>query len=132
MKQPKEQELLRIMKGLQVTREQAIQIWKEDEGLEVNEEQEELVEKTKGMKLDLGAKSQEVIDKATSKEKKTRTKKPNETKRKIIQYLFEGLSTQGVTPQITNQEKYIEFDLEGNHYTINLVQKNKNKRIQYN
>lgn len=130
MKKPSEKELQRIMTGLKVTKEEALQIWKEDEGIETNEEQEALVQKTKGQKLDLGAKSEKTIEKVKNGKKREPPKrKANETKKQIIQWLFQKLNEQKVTPQITNDEKYIEFDLNGEHYTISLIQKRKKKEV---
>ena len=72
------------MKALKLTREEAIEMWLEDEGYLDNEEQNELDEKAKKVKIDHGASA---IDKTEKKEKKPREIKVSDEK----QALFAGI-----------------------------------------
>ena len=72
------------MKALKLTREEAIEMWLEDEGYLDNEEQIKLNEKAKKIKIDHGASA---VDKTQKKEKKPREIKVSDEK----QALFAGI-----------------------------------------
>lgn len=128
------------MKGLGVTKEEAIQIWLEDNGELINEEQEALDKKASKVKIDHGATSQAVIDKkmaagtpkefkydkAKEKTQKERVKKANDDKAAIIAILAEALGDFGVEAlNIENAEKIVKFEMNGKKFTLNLVQNRK-------
>jgi hypothetical protein len=63
--------------------------------------------------------------KSEKKVRKPREKKENLTKKQIIAAIREGLDTYmpGISRlEVTNDEKYIEIDVDGKHFTVNLVQ----------
>lgn len=105
------------MRILQITREEAIKQYLEDEGYLTNEEQETLVEKTKGMKLNTGAAS------GKPRKKVSRERKPDEEKEKIIEIVKIALENAGFQPKVTNKSKIIEFSIEENQYKLDLIKK---------
>lgn len=117
--------LERCMKALNISKEEAITMYLEDEGILVNEEQQELVEKTKGQKLS-GAKA---VDKP--KKKRAATKKVDEVKKSIIEYLemalndYEDFQIENV--KITNDQKIIEFEVDGAHFKLDLIKQRQKK-----
>ena len=114
-------EINKSMKILGLTKDEAIQMWLEDEGYLENAVVEELTAKAKENKINHEAR-------ATNSEKKVRKpreKKENLTKKQIIAAMREGLDTYmpGISRlDVTNDEKYIEIDVDGKHFTVNLVQ----------
>lgn len=63
--------------------------------------------------------------KGEKKERKTREKKENPLKKEIIQAIFAGISEKyynNGTISITNDEKYIDFTIDGRNFTVNLVE----------
>ena len=122
----------RIMKGLDCTKDEAIQIWLEDEEVIINTEQKALDDKAKASDVTRtihDAISQKVVDKrmATTTEKK-KTTKPQPDKEKLIssiKVLLEGMcansggSHEDVT--VVNPTKVIQFVYNGKPYKIDLT-----------
>lgn len=121
-----DKDLERIIKGLKVTQEEAIQIWLEDEGIIINEEQEALVKKGKEndiLRTIHDAESARVTAKKMSGEtKRKRTVKPQPDKEHIISTIAEMLTTNGATDiNIENATKIVTFVYNGAPYKINLT-----------
>ena len=111
------------MKVLELTKEQAIEMWLEDEGYLENEEVEALTKKAKENKaVDHGAKA----DKPRKQVKRER--KPDVEKEKIIEILANCLKNEGFDAEITNKSKLIEFSVGENHYKLDLVKKRPPKK----
>lgn len=108
------------MKVLDITREEAIQMWLEDEGYSVNEEVEELTRKAKALPRKNASSGKE-------RKKTTRERKPDEEKEKIIKILAEALENAGFHPEITNSAKIIEFSIKNNSYKVDLIKKRAKK-----
>lgn len=112
-------ELESIQKGLQVTKEEAIQIYLEDNEYLENTEQVALDKKAKDNKITA------TIHKAQSdkeRKKTTRERKPDIEKEQIIKDLKEFLTEKGmVKVEITNKSKIIEFNIGENHYKLDLI-----------
>lgn len=113
-----------LMTQLDLSREDAIQVYLEDEGYEINEEQEELTQKAKDNKITAS------IHKAESKtkERKKIERKPNPDKEDLIALIADFLNTLGgineVTDiQVTNIGKIIEFNFRDKAMKIDLVEK---------
>lgn len=117
-------DLQRSMDILNISKEEAIQLWLEDEGYENNEEVEEMTKKAKQNKA-----TQKGIYNKSEKEKKSRKPKENPTKESIINKIYESLANwdKVLALEITNKTKYIEFELENKHFTVNLVEKREKK-----
>lgn len=115
-------ELMRSMKSLKISQEEAIQMWLEDNDFCINEEQHALIEKTKGQKLHLDAKSDK------PKEKRKRTVKIDNDKIKVINLIESILIENGYeNVTIENSQKLIGFEINGEHFTINLTKQRKKK-----
>lgn len=63
----------------------------------------------------------------TERKKTTRVKKENPTKQEIIKTLYEAIANKYDNVTITNNEKYIDFTIAENEFTINLVMHRKKK-----
>ena len=111
------------MKVLELTKEEAIEMWLEDEGYLENEEVEALTKKAKENKaVDHGAKA----DKPRKQVKRER--KPDVEKEKIIEILANCLKNEGFDAEITNKSKLIEFIVGENHYKLDLVKERPPKK----
>lgn len=112
-------ELTNIQNGLQVSKEEAIQIYLEDNGYLENAEQVALDKKAKDNKITA------TIHKAQSdkeRKKTTRERKPDIEKEQIIKDLKEFLTEKGMQKvEITNKSKIIEFNIGNNHYKLDLI-----------
>ena len=116
----------RSMKSLELTKEEAIQVWLEDEGYLENEEQEELERKAKENRITA------TIHQATAKDprKKTqkgRVRKENPTKEMVIREIAALLPKFAEDIEILNVGKLISFRIGEEKYEIDLKQKRKPK-----
>lgn len=114
----------RTIKALDTDLEDVLLMWLEDEGYLVNEEQEELVEKSKQNKVKLVA--TDTIKKKTPKE---RVQKENPTKELIIQTIYNALQQIDniSSVNVENKAKLITFELNNEQFKVDLVQKRKPK-----
>lgn len=121
-----DEEIKKNMEILDLSQEEAIQLYLEDEGYLENEEVAELTKKAKDsgiMSTIHGAKSDK------PKAKVERERKENPTKERIIAEMgkflcqLDGIS--GVN--ITNIGKIIEFECENKHFKLDLIQKREKK-----
>ena len=115
-------EIEKSMKLLDLSKEEAIQMYLEDEGYMENEEVEALTAKAKANKVNHEAKS----DKPRKSVKRER--KPDIEKEKIIEILANCLKNEGFDAEITNKSKIIEFSVGENHYKLDLVKKRPPKK----
>ena len=65
--------------------------------------------------------------KLSKKPKPKKERKPNQAKRDIIQVLNEALTDIADNVTVTNIERQISFELDGETYEVTLVQKRKPK-----
>lgn len=109
---------------LGIDKEDAILTWLEDEEYLVNEEQEELVQKSKDNKVKMVAKS----EKPKAKTPKERVQKENPTKELIISTIAKALENLDISNlNIENKAKLITFTLGNEDFKVDLVQKRKPK-----
>ena len=78
-------EIEKSMKALELTKEEAIQMWLEDNDYEINDEQVALDEKAKKVKIQHGASA---IDKTEQKEKKPRVVKISDEKQALFGEIY--------------------------------------------
>ena len=124
VKIPKE-EIARLMKLPSVkTEDDACWIWCEDNGKVLNEEQEELTKKAKENKITATIHQAKA---ETIKPRKKVERKTDETKESLISGLAEYLKTLVDNVKITNIGKIIEFDLNNEHYKLDLIRQRKPK-----
>lgn len=112
----KEKEIVHLMKSLDISREEAEQLWEDDNNDYENDEMKEMAEKAKknGL-LKVGARQA-----GPATEKKPRERKPNEDKRFLIDCLYDGLKDFD-NCEIVNPERQIDFWLNGIHYSATLT-----------
>ena len=116
-------EIQNNMKLLGISKEEAIQLWLEDNDYLENEIVVELTKKAKANKaVDHGAKA--------DKERKPvkRERKPDLEKENLIQMFADCLKNAGFDAEITNKSKLIEFTVGENHYKLDLVKQRPPKK----
>ena len=113
-----------FMKSLDLSKEEAIQMWLEDNDYEVNEEQAELDAKAKKVKIDHGASA---IDK-TQKEKKPRPKVASDEKKELFDEIFSNLSdVYGQNARIEKENKLIIVKIGEKEFKLDLIETRKPK-----
>ena len=108
-------EIEKSMKCLELTRDEAIQLWLEDNDYAVNEEVEELTAKAKANKTD------RVQASAGKRKKAVKERKVDEEKGRLlgdIKVLLEGL---GADIHGVKTETEVTFAFNGNQYTVKLT-----------
>lgn len=98
----------------------ACEMWLCDNGFNTNAEQEALTKKAQFAGVGK-------IVKADHKQHKTPTKKADNEKKLIISALFEAIDAISDSAAVRNDEKYIDFVLNGAEYTVNLIKHRKEK-----
>lgn len=120
-----DEELDNLIDKLDLTMEEAIQVWLEDEGYEVNEEVEALTQKAKDNKITAtihGARAD------APKAKREVVRKENPTKEALIQIIAKALEKEGIVANITNVGKIIEFSCDGKNFKLDLIQRRDGKK----
>ena len=103
-------EINKSMKLLGISHDEAVQMWLEDEGYLENEVVEELTAKAKANKVNHEAKAN----------------KPR--KSDLIEILANCLKNAGFEAEITNKSKIIEFNVNSNHYKLDLIKQRPPKK----
>lgn len=120
-----DKEIKNLMETLDLTEQEAIETWLDDNDYTTNEQVEELTKKAKANG------TTKIKARANVENKKTeRERKENPTKALIIAELFEKLTQIDNISQlkVENKEKLITFSLNGNDYKLDLVQKRQKKQ----
>ena len=102
---------------LGITREEANQMYLEDEGYIPNEYVDALTAKAKEAKISHDAKS----EKPRKNAGKPRERKPDEDKERLIKILENALNDEGIAATATNKTKIVEFEYNGSHYKVDLI-----------
>ena len=115
-------EIQKSMKLLNLSQDEAVQMWLEDEGYLENEVVEELTAKAKINKVNHEAR--------TDKPRKSvkRERKPDEEKENLIKILADCLESHGFEAKITNKSKIVEFNIGENHYKLDLIKQRPPKK----
>lgn len=121
----KEEEIQKHMKLLDISREEAEELWRFDHDLEDNEEATALEKKVKESGIMRTVHEATAVGKKTQKE---RVRKENPEKAEIIAEIAEKLQEFGENVTITNKERQISFKIGENDYEITLVMKRKAKK----
>ena len=116
----------RLIKTMQIDKEDAIQIWLEDEGYLINEEQEQLNQKAKENKSHKIAKAERKAP-IVLKNKKEKVVKENPTKEMVIVEIAKILPNFATNINIENKAKIITFRIGDEEYKLDLIQKRKKK-----
>ena len=115
-----DKEIEKSMKALELTKEEAIQMWLEDNDYEVNEEQEELDSKAKKVKIQHGASA---IDKSEQKEKKPRVVKISDEKQALFSEILSNL--EDVYPnsvEIVKENKLLTVKVGTKTFKIDIIE----------
>lgn len=118
-----DKEIQNNMRLLGISKEEAIQMWLEDNRYLQNEIVVELTKKAKVNKaVDHGAKA--------DKERKPvkRERKPDLEKENLIQMFADCLKNAGYDAEITNKSKLIKFTVGENHYKLDLIKQRTAKK----
>ena len=120
-----DEEIAKSMKILDLTEEEAIQMYLEDEGYIKNEEVERLTKKAKENKAD-----KIVVRSKVENTKAERPPKENPIKEQLIKDLCEFLKENGELEPVTivNKTKTIDFYVNGRYFSLNLTEHRQNKQ----
>ena len=120
-----DKEIEKSMKTLDLTKEDAIQMWLEDNDYEVNDEQEELDNKAKKVKIQHGASA---VDK-TEKEKKPRVVKISDEKQALFGEILSNLQdVYGENVQIVKENKLLTVKIGAKTFKIDLIEQRPPKK----
>lgn len=120
-----DKEIEQSMKALDLTREEAIEMYLEDEGYLDNDEQIELNEKAKKVKIDHQASA---IDKTEKKEKKVREVKVSDEKQSLFAEIVANLAENGRNYQILKENKLISVQIGEKIFKIDLIEQRTPKK----
>ena len=115
-----------LMDKLDISLEEACELYLSDHELVENETVEELTKKAQKNRITNTIHSA----KGEKKDRKPREKKENPLKKEIIQAIYTVIAneiTSSANTFIRNDEKYIDFTLGDRDFTINLVEHRKKK-----
>ena len=114
------------MANLQLTEEEAIQLYLEDEGYLDNDELEELDSKAKKVKIQHGASA---VDKNEKKEKKPRTVKISDEKQGLFNNIYNFLvETYGSSVEIVKENKLLALKIGEKTFKVDLIEQRQPKK----
>jgi hypothetical protein len=114
------------MKNLDLTEDEAIQLYLEDEGYLDNEELEELDSKAKKVKIQHGASATEKTEK---KEKKPRTVKISDEKQGLFDNIYHFLvETYGGSVDILKENKLLTLKIGEKTFKVDLIEQRPPKK----
>lgn len=114
-----DKEIEKSMKVLELTKEEAIEMWLEDNDYEVNEEQVALDEKAKKVKIQHGASA---VDKVT-KEKKERVVKVSDEKQALFGEIYLNLKEKfGDNVEIVKENKLLTVTQGKKVFKIDIIE----------
>lgn len=114
------------MKTLELSKEEAIDLWLEDNDYQVNEELEELDSKAKKVKIDHQASA---IDKTEKKDRKPRTVKVSDTKQVVFANIHNFLvETYGENVEIVKENKLLSLKIGDKTFKVDLIEQRPPKK----
>ena len=114
------------MANLQLTEEEAIQLYLEDEGYLDNDELEELDSKAKNVKIQHGASA---ANKTEKKEKKPRTVKTSDEKQGLFDNIYHFLvETYGNSVEIIKENKLLTLKIGEKTFKVDLIEQRPPKK----
>lgn len=120
----KEQQILKYMEIMEISHEEAEQLFEDDQEDYIGEDGEEMTEKAKKVMRTIHQ-----AESGSGRKGKTveRVRAENPIKREIISEIQNLLLEKYGKSEITNPEKYISFQIGDEKYEVNLIQKRKPK-----
>ena len=119
-------DIQRLIDTMNISQEEAIQIWLEDEGLVINEEQEALCKKAKENRVTATIHNAKATEKGRAK--RVVQKKENPIKKAVIDNLYQALLPIAENVVIENDTKIITFTIGEESFKLDLIQKRKGKQ----
>jgi len=120
-----DKEIENYMKSLELSKDEAIDLWLEDNDYQVNEELEELDAKAKKVKINHQASS---IDKTEKKDRKPRTVKISDEKQKLFDEIYHNLvEIYGGTVEIVKENKLMTVKVGEKTFKIDLIEQRAKK-----
>lgn len=120
-----DKEIEKSMKALDLSKEDAIQMWLEDNDYEINEEQAELDSKAKKVKIQHGASA---VDKST-KEKKERKVIVSDEKQALFSDIYQNLvDIYGESVEIVKENKLLTVKIGAKTFKIDLIEQRPPKK----
>ena len=121
-----EKEIENSMKLLELSKEEAIQLWLEDNDYETNEELEELDAKAKKIKIDHGASAND--HKFVKREKVVRKIEASQEKQTLFNDIKGFLSENYGNIEILKENKLFSLEINGVVFKIDLIQQRPSKK----
>jgi tmRNA-binding protein len=116
-------EIKKLMQKLSISQIDAIELWLDDNGFMVNQEQMELDEKASKVKIDTGAK------KGKKRDTKPREIKVSDEKRELFNYILNSLKNEyGANAKVLNENKLISLTIGEKTFKIDLIEQRKPKK----
>ena len=116
-------EIEKIMKGLDVDKDEAIEIWLEDNEYEINEEQEALHQVAKQVRVDHGARADQ-----PQKDKRERTVKISDEKQTLFAELRNFLTENYENVTVLKENKLFEVKIGDKIFKLDLIQQRDKKK----
>ena len=114
------------MKSLEISKEDAIDLWLEDNDYQVNEELEELDKKAKKVKIDHGASG---INKTITKDKKPKVVKVSDEKQMLFNKIWTDLyDVFRENAQIVKENKLISVQIGEKIFKIDIIEQRQPKK----
>lgn len=113
----------KIMKGLEVDKDEAIEIWLEDNEYEINEEQEALHQVAKQVRVDHGARADQ-----PQKDKRERTVKISDEKQTLFAELRDFLTENYENVTVLKENKLFEVKIGDKTFKLDLIQQRDKKK----
>lgn len=115
-----DKEIENSMKVLELTKEEAIQMWLEDNDYEVNEEQVALDEKAKKIKIQHGASA---VDKTEKKEKKERKIVASDEKQALFNEILSNLEdVYKNSVEVVKENKLLTVKINSKTFKIDIIE----------
>lgn len=114
-----DKDIQNFMKSLDISEDEAIAMWLDDNDYTTNEQVEELTKKAKINKTD-----KIVVQSKVNKAKTERKPKENPLKQAIIEDIYKFLSKNNTLQnvKVVNNTKTIDFYAENKYFSVNLVE----------
>lgn len=109
----KEKEIRKFMSSLQISREEAEQLWEDDHNDFIGDEGEEMTVKAKKIRR---YEQREAPRKKVKKERKV-----DEEKKILLKLLMDAIVADGITIDSVKNEAEFSFKSNGNDYSIKLI-----------
>ena len=116
-------EIKKSMKALDLSKEDAIQMWLEDNDYEINEEQEALHQVAKQVRVDHGARADQ-----PQKDKRERTVKISDEKQAFFKSLYDFLAENYENVTVLKENKLFEVKIGDKVFKLDLIQQRDKKK----